>query len=247
MRPDIEPQYFKLTRELYDLAESLPHPQSAKVLRAWARLFFDATEPERGSLPRAAAMLYQARREDVLRIRRCVRNGAKNRRKTDGKPTKTHVGTSMKSDAESIAGFRRHASASPADSLKVGTYPEANPNGNQTPNRTPLGNNKELIANTKEEKPTTCVVGKEKAGEFAPPTLEEVSAYVAKVGATFTAEEFVDYYSAQGWMVSRDHRLMDWRAKVMEWQGRRDKRQQGAAEEGHIDLDGYQLEEDEEW
>lgn len=54
---------------------------------------------------------------------------------------------------------------------------------------------------------------------FTPPTLEEVSRYAADKGWTlkhFDPERFVDYYTANGWMVGRT-RMKDWTAAARGW------------------------------
>ena len=53
-----------------------------------------------------------------------------------------------------------------------------------------------------------------------PPTLDEVSSYVAEKGYRFSAERFVNYYGAKNWRIRGD-RITDWRRLADNW-GMRD-------------------------
>lgn len=52
------------------------------------------------------------------------------------------------------------------------------------------------------------------------PTVEEVRAYMDKIGFICEAEAFTDYYGARGWHISRNVPLLDWQAMVRTWQRR---------------------------
>ena len=54
------------------------------------------------------------------------------------------------------------------------------------------------------------------AKPFTPPTLEEVQAYIAERTLAVDAERFMDYYTANGWMVGKNH-MKDWKAAVRHW------------------------------
>ena len=59
---------------------------------------------------------------------------------------------------------------------------------------------------------------KTRTGErFAPPTLEEVSAYCRERCNAVNAADFIDYYESIGWMVGRN-KMRDWRAAVRRWE-----------------------------
>lgn len=59
-------------------------------------------------------------------------------------------------------------------------------------------------------------------GRFAPPTVEEVKAYCEERQNNVNAQQFVDFYSAKGWMVGRN-KMKDWKACVRTWEQRDDK------------------------
>lgn len=56
-------------------------------------------------------------------------------------------------------------------------------------------------------------------GRFAPPTTEEVEAYIKEKGYTMDAQRFVDFYSSKGWMVGKT-KMRDWRAAARGWASR---------------------------
>ena len=58
--------------------------------------------------------------------------------------------------------------------------------------------------------------GKKAGSRFVPPTLEEVSAFIAENNYRVNAEKFIDYYNANGWMVGKT-KMKDWKAAVRNW------------------------------
>lgn len=52
---------------------------------------------------------------------------------------------------------------------------------------------------------------------FKTPSLEEVKAYCDERQNSVDPQRFVDYYSANGWMVGRNH-MKDWKAAVRTWE-----------------------------
>lgn len=70
--------------------------------------------------------------------------------------------------------------------------------------------------------------------KFIPPSLDQVTDYLAEKSITsFTAEEFIDYYSTCGWTVGKQRKPMkDWKAAIRTWQRRhaQEEPQEKAAE-----------------
>ena len=64
------------------------------------------------------------------------------------------------------------------------------------------------------------------ATRFTPPTLEEVAAYCRERGNHIDPQHFVNYYSANGWMVGKN-KMKDWRAAVRNWETRDKERNNG--------------------
>lgn len=56
----------------------------------------------------------------------------------------------------------------------------------------------------------------EKKPRFYPPTLEELKKYIADNKYNVDPERFIDYYTANGWTVSKN-RMKDWKAAVRNW------------------------------
>ena len=67
----------------------------------------------------------------------------------------------------------------------------------------------------KTNKKTTNVVQK----SFVPPSVEEVRTYCAERDNGISPEQFVDFYSAKGWMVGKN-KMKDWKACVRTWEQR---------------------------
>ena len=62
--------------------------------------------------------------------------------------------------------------------------------------------------------------GKDKpraAKVFVAPSVADVASWIKEQGFTVNAEAFVDYYTANGWMVGRN-KMKDWKATVRNWQ-----------------------------
>ena len=58
---------------------------------------------------------------------------------------------------------------------------------------------------------------KKKAAAFSPPTQQEVADYVREKGyGNVDVERFIDYYTANGWMVGKN-KMKDWKAAVRNW------------------------------
>lgn len=56
--------------------------------------------------------------------------------------------------------------------------------------------------------------------QFSVPTVEQVTSYVAEIGAGIDPAAFIDHYTAKGWVVGKSP-MKDWRAAVRTWQSRR--------------------------
>ena len=52
---------------------------------------------------------------------------------------------------------------------------------------------------------------------FSPPTVSDVNAYCLERGNNVDPNRFVDYYTANGWMVGKN-KMKDWKAAVRTWE-----------------------------
>lgn len=66
-----------------------------------------------------------------------------------------------------------------------------------------------------------------KSKRFTPPTVEEVAEYINQMNYHINAEQFIDYYESNGWMVGKSH-MKDWKATVRNWERRRQNNTQGS-------------------
>ena len=55
---------------------------------------------------------------------------------------------------------------------------------------------------------------------FAPPSVDDVSAYITEKGYDIDAEAFVDFYASKGWKVGNSP-MKDWKAAVRTWVNRK--------------------------
>lgn len=67
---------------------------------------------------------------------------------------------------------------------------------------------------------------------FTPPTVEEIKAYCEERGKyLIDPQYFVDYYEARGWMLTKNRKMVDWKATVRTWE----KNERDRAKEKVID------------
>ncbi len=52
---------------------------------------------------------------------------------------------------------------------------------------------------------------------FKPPTLQEVSTYCQERNNTVNAQQWIDHYTSNGWMVGKN-KMKDWKAAVRTWE-----------------------------
>lgn len=58
-----------------------------------------------------------------------------------------------------------------------------------------------------------------RACRFAPPTLDDVTAYCTERGNGIDPQRFIDYYQSNGWKVGKNP-MKDWKAAVRNWETR---------------------------
>ena len=96
------------------------------------------------------------------------------------------------------------------------TETKTEPKQNQTETKTEpnvnvnVNDNVNVNVNANENK-RTC--------RFAPPTLDDVTAYCAERGNGIDPQRFIDYYQSNGWKVGKNP-MRDWKAAVRNWETR---------------------------
>ena len=85
----------------------------------------------------------------------------------------------------------------------------------------------------------------EKKERFKAPTVEEVHEYCTERGNNIDAQHFIDYYSARGWMLGKNH-IKDWKACIRTWERNDSFKPQKHNEqpEQKYDQNGYESEEE---
>ena len=80
-----------------------------------------------------------------------------------------------------------------------------------------------ITSSDEDVRPTA--VGKKRT-VFVPPSLEEVKAYCQERNNSVDAEQFIDFYTAKGWMIGKN-KMKDWRGAVRTWERNRQGEKKG--------------------
>ena len=107
-------------------------------------------------------------------------------------------------------------------------------NEQQTANK-PLTNEQQQYKNTKNTKKGRNI-DSGTASRFTPPTADEIDIFCRENGIRIDVGRFIDHYTANGWMVGKNH-MKDWRATVRNW-ARRDGNMAQASEDDGLDCWG---------
>lgn len=102
---------------------------------------------------------------------------------------------------------------------------DGKPDGNQRSTQDRIG--KDRLGKVSIE--STAATTPTRPKRFTPPTLDEVTAYIAERGYGIDPEAFVDYYQARGWKLKGGITVKDWRSCVRTW----DKRQKKDAQDDY--------------
>lgn len=126
-----------------------------------------------------------------------------------------HAPKHVKGNVKKLGGFLERSGAPKA--LPKGSPPKAPPQGTGAPNLTQ--------PNPTEPNPTQPNVtqpnvtrGAPPRKPFKPPSVEEVSAYVAAKSYVFDPEAFVAHYAARNWKLTNGRKMADWKAACVTWQ-----------------------------
>lgn len=94
-----------------------------------------------------------------------------------------------------------------------------------------------LLNENKDEDENTEYRTKDKGYPFIAPAKREIEDYILSAGLDVDAASFLDYYTANGWMMGRN-KMKDWRAALRNWARRDNLATNGAAissPQKHID------------
>ena len=86
-----------------------------------------------------------------------------------------------------------------------------------------------IVEESIEDAPDINVGHKTTTKRFVPPTVEQVREYCLERGNIVDPQRFVDYYTANGWMVGKN-KMKDWKAAVRTWEQNRKESQKAPAQ-----------------
>lgn len=96
----------------------------------------------------------------------------------------------------------------PSNGNKPGKNPEET---QEKPSRNPAETQEKPSGNREKDMDMEKDMEKHSRSRFVPPTLEEVAAYVQERGSNVDPQGFIDFYTANGWMVGKNP-MKDWKA-----------------------------------
>lgn len=69
---------------------------------------------------------------------------------------------------------------------------------------------------------------------FVPPTVDDIKAYCDERGVyLIDAQRFVDYYETRGWLLTKNRKMVDWKAAVRLWEKNERERQEKESQESY--------------
>lgn len=160
-------------------------------------------EPDMEKLPDSAASLFEVIKPFLDTSRRKAENGKK--------------GGKAKADEK-----QEQAEIKPEANVKqTSSKPEANEKQEQTESK-----NKDKNKNKNKNK---CLITPI-SSSFAPPTLDEVKAYIAEKGLGVDAEFFWSYYNTSNWTKKNGDPVLNWKQTLLTWERKDNERNSGNAE-----------------
>lgn len=119
-----------------------------------------------------------------------------------------------------LARYHSNAEKNRVNGKKGGRPKKQQLTGNKKPKKTqPVNLANPTVTQSKGNQEPITNNHKPKRAGFTPPTVEMVSEYCSEKKFIVSAENFVDFYSAKGWMVGKN-KMKDWKACVRTWQNR---------------------------
>lgn len=184
-------------------AQYLPEKTRGQLYVAVVEYLYYEREPEFKLEPTVAAMFtaFKPTLDNQIAKQKAGQTG--------GKRKAERLANAKQTASKPLANAKQTASKTLADGLA---------NAKQTPTEQEQEQEQEI-----EQEKTP-----KRAAKFTPPTVGEVAAYIAEKGYPFTAEEFVSYYTANGWKVGRNP-MKDWRAACRTWASRREPKREEAS------------------
>ncbi len=179
------------------------------ILKAnWKPSYFLGVEIPRGSLATSLHNLADATGMEVHTVRKWLK-----RFEEEGQITRKSTNRFTIINITNYAAFQDI----PEDWYsKQDSNQSSKQNGNQSSNQSSKqsSNNRTNKQSNKNNKETR------ERGNFVPPTLEEVRAYVSENMLIVNPDLFYDHYAANGWTIGGKGKMKDWQAAVRNWDRR---------------------------
>lgn len=204
-----ERQAFLFYRSFYEAAKHLPKEEQADLLMAICAYSLDGEENE---LSGVAAAMFALVRPTLETSRKKAANGKRggSESKANGKQNGSKTEASRKQN-ESKEEANENQTESKPQAIKDKGYKDIRIKDKGYKDISNTGDILEL-------RDISEVTAKNKLGvdtrakKFAPPTLEEVTAYVQERGSNVDPQGFIDFYASKGWMVGKNTPMRDWKA-----------------------------------
>lgn len=124
------------------------------------------------------------------------------------------VRTQAKNEKGQWAGYIYDIYETPQSVNPIMKQPSAeNPS---TENKTQYITNKNKVKNNQKINKSNKNEYENNKDSFIPPTIEEVAAYCQEENINVAPQRFIDYYTANGWMIGRNP-MKDWKAAIRTW------------------------------
>lgn len=185
---------FIFYESFYDAIEHLPDKKRLKLFDAITKL---ALRNEEIELKDEEKRLFCLIKPQVLANLKRYNDGKKG-----GRPKKENI------DKLITSGFENE---------KTSGFENGKPNKNKNVNKNENVNENE---NEEEKEKEIHKEKKSKSFSFNPPTICDVQEYVDEISSHIDANDFVDYYTMNGWKVGKNP-MKDWRAAVRHWTRRK--------------------------
>lgn len=177
-------------KSFYDGIKCLPPEEQIKAYNMVFEYAFNGTEPTEQSL---ASVAYTLIKPQIDANASRFENGKKG-----GRPKKEKTEILENQENKKPMVFENEEIEKPMVSEKANSEkPNVNVNVNDNVN-----------VNKKEST--------EKSVRFSPPTLEQVTEYIAERDLKVDPNRFIDFYESKGWMIGKN-KMKDWRAAARSW------------------------------
>lgn len=218
------PAYFKLDRELYDIAQTLKPAQRAKFIYACAQLFFEGVEPE--NLPLRVKDLIAGYKGRIKKKRSLADAAIAGSEAPDNLHEVMHqnllefegaVSEDLVDSKHLLSEHQIQNLPLASDSFLTNCADDAQ---NQPACPPQIIDKKLETVSTSTSSGTGAIAESSKNDINERPTREEVARYCNKLQLLVSPDRFYDHYELNGWVDRKGNPIVDWRKKLLAWNRR---------------------------